>query len=120
MPSQSLGVLLELLFLIIVFSGVLYLAYLVTRKLAQVKQGGVPHKHMKVVEYLGLGQGQTLCIVKIGKDYHVIGMTKEHIEYCFKLEDDALQFENIEVGQFQNYLTQWIKGKQEKEDEKAK
>lgn len=119
MPNQGISLFFELVFLLCVFIGVLFLAYLVTKKLALIKQGGLAHKNMKVIECLGLGQGQSLYIVQIGKHYHVMGVTKEHIEYCFKLEDDELQFENVTDGQFQNYLTKWVKGKQEKEDEKA-
>lgn len=120
MPSQGLGIVVELFFLLCVFGGVLALAYLVTKKLALVRQGGFAHKHMKVVEGLSLGQGQSLYIVEIASEYHLIGVTKEHIEYCVKLDANELHFEKAPEKPFENYLEKWVKGKQEKKDDRAK
>lgn len=120
MHSEGLGLFLELMILMSIFIGILLLAYLVTKKLALVKQGGFSQKNMKVIEYLGIGQGQSLCIVQIGEAYHVFGVTKDQITHCFKLEEQELQFEQQESVQFQNYLSRWIQEKQEKNHEEGK
>lgn len=119
MSSQGLDLFLEMIVLVGIFAGVLFLAYLVTKKMALVKQGGFSQRNMKVIEYLGIGQGQSLCIVQIGETYHVFGVTKDQITHCFELKDEPLTFETKTQGQFQNYLTKWVKEKQEKDDEEA-
>ncbi|MGL4736960.1 MAG: FliO/MopB family protein [Cellulosilyticaceae bacterium] len=120
MPSQGLGLILELIMLMGIFIGVLFLAYLVTKKMALVKQGGFSQKNMKVIEYLAIGQGQSLCIVQIGEAYHVFSVTKDRITHCFELEEQNLKIEQQEDGQFQNYLSRWVKEKQEKAHDKTK
>lgn len=119
MSSSSLMLGFEMIFLMLIFVGILFLAYWVTKKMSLIKQGGFTQKNMKIKECLPLGQGQGLYIVQIGKEYHLIGVSKEGIQYCTKLEGSQLEFDQLEQATFQNYLSKWAVGKQEKDDEKG-
>lgn len=103
-----------LLFVMVI---VLLLTYIVTKKLALFRQGSFSHKNMKIIEMLPLAPGQYLCIVEIAKEYYVMSCTKDTIRYCFKLEEDKLNFESLQETPFDEYLKKFTKGKWEKKDE---
>ncbi len=109
--------LLQLASLIMIFAGILVLTYWVTKKLAQVKQGTMLNKNMKVVESTVIGPGQYLHIVKVGTGYHLIGATKEHLTYCQQLDETTLNLEEVPFKSFKEQLAQFKPTKQENDDE---
>ncbi|ONI37753.1 hypothetical protein AN639_09055 [Candidatus Epulonipiscium fishelsonii] len=103
----------ELIILFFIFIAVLLLAYFSTRKIGQMKFGtNRGHKNLQIVEALPISVGQYIYIVRIGCEYHLMTMTKEHINYCIKLDESQLVLNEIEP-QFDKYLKKFIKEKQE-------
>lgn len=102
----------EIMILLIIFIGVLFLTYYVTKRIAVFNKKMAFNKNMKVVEILQLGQGQYLYIVKIGSDYHVFGVSKESVHYCIKVEESDLNLEHHGEESFHEYLSRFMKGKQ--------
>ncbi|MDF2802692.1 MAG: flagellar biosynthetic protein FliO [Anaerocolumna sp.] len=102
----------EISMLLIIFIGVLFFTYFITKKIAVFNKKMVFNKNMKVVEVLQLGQGQYLYIVKIGNDYHVFGTSKENVNYCIRVEESDLNLEHHEGASFHEYLSRFMKGKQ--------
>lgn len=121
MFGSSIGMIFEMLTLILVFGIVLFLAYILTKKLAVLKQGASYNKNLKIIEVLSLAPGQHLYIVKIGEDYHLMSGTKERLTYCMPLEKEKLCLEQSEQKPFEHYMRELTKdlgkGKREKKDE---
>jgi len=109
---------LEMGFLLIIFIGVLVLTYFATKKMASFSKKMAFNKNMNVVEVLQLAQGQYLFIVKVGGEYHLIGAAKESVNYCIKLDENQLNLEVPEQKHFQEYLSQFMKGKEGNSHEK--
>lgn len=109
---------LDMVFLCIIFVGVLFLTYFATRKMADFNKVRMFNKNMQVIEVLQLAQGQYLFIVKVGKEYHLIGSAKESVNYCIKLDENDLNLERPEQKYFHEYLSHFMKGKEENNHEK--
>ncbi|MDA3732600.1 flagellar biosynthetic protein FliO [Niameybacter massiliensis] len=107
----------ELVTLVIIFVGVLALTYFVTKKIAQVKQGGQKTKNLQMIEVLQIGQGQCLSIVRTGKTYHLIGSTKEGISYCKELDPNDLQLDAYKESSFNEYLAHFKQDHEETQNE---
>lgn len=103
--------------LLFVFVGVLALAYITTKKLADIKQGGVGQKNLQTVEVLPLAGGQYLYIIRIGEKYHVFSGTKENLRHCFEIDSEALNMGKAPGVPFDEYLSKFTKYKKEKEYE---
>lgn len=112
-----MSAMLELLLLLGVFSGILFLTYIVTKKLAVFKQGQFSGKNMHVIEVIQLGLGQYIYIVQIGKEYHLFSATKEKVQYCQRIDGENLHIEPIQNIDFKQYLTKYRHEKQENTDE---
>ena len=103
--------------LLVVFIGVLALAYITTKKLADIKQGGVGQKNLQTVEVLPLAGGQYLYIIRIGESYHLFSGTKENVRHCFEIDSETLNIGKTAGAPFDEYLNKFIKYKKEKEYE---
>lgn len=117
MFQSAASSILELCVLMIVFIGVLGLAYIVTKKMAHLKQGSMKNKNMRIVEIMGMGPNQYLYIVQIGSEYHLFATSKDKVEYCNKIDDTTLKFEENGTTSFQWQLNQFRQNKQEKSND---
>lgn len=108
---------LELLFLCCIFIGVLGLTYWVTKKVGMVGKKVGTHKNMEIIEVLPLMQGQYLYIVKVGKQYHLVGCSqKGNMVYMKEVDGQELLFEESEALSFQEQIKHFMKGKQKTDD----
>lgn len=107
----------EIITLLVIFIGILILAYVGTKKIVGLKQGGALKKNLQIVEVLPLTVGQYLYIIKIGQEYHLFSGTKETIRHCFKIDEGNLSFSNSEVAPFNEYLKKFTKMKEGDKDE---
>lgn len=112
---------LELIFLCIIFVGVLALTYFATRKVGVLNKKLGFHKNMEIIEVLPLMQGQYLYIVKVGTCYYLIGCAqKGNMTYLKEIDSRELIFEDKENMSFQEQFMHFMKGKQKTDDEKSK
>lgn len=108
----------ELVFLIVVFVGVLWLTYFVTRTVGMSNKKNSFNKNMEIIEVLSLMQGQYLYIVKVGEGYYLMGCTqKGNIAYLKELAKEELNLEEKGVASFQEQFMHFMKGKQVLKDE---
>lgn len=107
----------QLITLLFIFIGILGLTYIVTKKIAHVKKGGMKGKNLQIIEVLQMGQGQYLYIIRIGETYHLMSTTKEKISYCIELDKTNLNFDEPSGHAFNEYLEYFKQGKQENKDE---
>lgn len=104
---------LELLFVSIIFIGIMGLAYWVSKKVGSYNKETGFHRNMKIVEVLPLMQGQYLYIVKVGTEYHLIGCSQKGVITNLKvLDEEQLDLEEVKNRSFQEYFTHFIKRKQ--------
>lgn len=93
LTSSSSDGYIQLIAMLIVFVIILYASYAVTKWLAKKGVIGARTHNIKCVEVYRISQNKQIAIVQIGKSYHAVGMSKEHIEYLTKVDADELEFQ---------------------------
>ena len=83
----------EILFILIVFFCILFLAYVVTRFIAKRSSGRMKSRYIEIVDSLGIGADAQLLIVKAGGEFFLAAKSQKQISLLTKLEltADALQ-----------------------------
>lgn len=89
--SDSLDNILQLLSAIVIFCLVLAVTYLTARWIGQYQKKQLSGKNIRVLESTQIAAGKYLQIVKIGKKYAVIGISKDTITKIADLEEDDLE-----------------------------
>ncbi|MGL5674973.1 MAG: flagellar biosynthetic protein FliO [Cellulosilyticaceae bacterium] len=107
----------DILVILIAFIGILWLSYVVTKKMATMKQGSLGNKNLRMIETIHIGQNQFLSIVQVGEEYHLFATSKEQVTYCHKIDENTLRFETAPDTSFSAYLNYFKQDKQEKKDE---
>lgn len=92
LTAGTSGGYMQLIVLLLVFVLILYASYLVTKWLAKKGVLGSRTKNIQFVESFRLSQNKQISILKIGKRYHAVGVSKDHIEYLTEIEEDDLEF----------------------------
>lgn len=115
---------LELIGVIIIFVLILVACYYTTKWVAKSDLANRGAKNIAVLETYRIAPGKVIQIVKTGKKYIVIGVSKEHIEMLTELSEDEYEETKVVTNQdfkFQDVLSK-IKeetfGRNNKKDEK--
>ncbi len=104
----------EFVGLILVFILILSASYFTAKWVSKHSLGNNAAGNIKLIETFRIAPGECLQIVKAGKKYLIIGVTKEHIEMLTELSEEDLVLPEDESGQqfqFQEVLA-LIKKKQ--------
>ena len=88
--SSSSNGYMQLIVMLLVFVIILYASYAVTRWLAKKGVLGSKTQNITFVETYRINQTKQIAIVKIGKRYHSVGITKEHMEYLTEVPEEEL------------------------------
>lgn len=89
--SDNLGGIIQLFGILILFFLILYGAYLASKFAARFQNGRVSGKNMTIIEAISVGPGKTLQIVRVGKTYMVVGVSKDQITYLKEIDPSELQ-----------------------------
>lgn len=112
--SSSSGGYIQLIVMLLVFVVILYASYAVTRWLAKKGVLGSKTKNITFVESYRVNQNKQIAIIRIGKRYHAVGITKEHLEYLTEIPEEELQLEEegvqTEAASFREVLKNSVKG----------
>ncbi len=84
---------LGIVFSIIVFGSLLFLAYITTRFLAQKASGAMKSKHMKVVESISLGMDKQIYLLEVGNKCILVSISGKSIQYLTDIELANLEIE---------------------------
>lgn len=87
--SQYLGMLFQLIFLIVVFVIVIFLAYYSTKFIAGAKMKTMKNSNMKIIETISVGFNN-LHILNINDKYYLISSSREGIKYLTELNKDDI------------------------------
>lgn len=95
MGGSFAGKLFTVIGTLIIFAGILYLAYISTKLLGKrFSLGNQGSKNMRVLESMPVGQDKMLFIVKVGEKTMLMGSSKDHMEYLCDLADSDLVFDS--------------------------
>ncbi len=69
---------------------IIYMAYRFSRMLAQRTAGRFKNRYLKEIDRMVMGQEEYISLVRIGSEVHLIGVTKQNINYMSKIDDEIL------------------------------
>jgi len=94
--SSTLEMLGQFLFLIVVFSIVIFLTFYSTKFIAKVKMKSNKNNNLKIIESIQVGFGQYIMLIKAGDKYLVISVTKDKINFIAQLDNDSVKEEQAD------------------------
>ncbi|NLY42472.1 MAG: flagellar biosynthetic protein FliO [Clostridiaceae bacterium] len=114
--STEINIIINLFMGLIIFSCIIFLAYVFTRFIGKKTSLAMKGKHMQVVETMSLGIDKNLYLIKVGGKYILLATAGKTVQF---LADVDLQFEEgiLEkkeespslVGVFENYLRKFFR-----------
>lgn len=81
---------LQALFLLVLFAVVIGAAYYVTHFIARVQKGRFLGRNLEVIEAISVGPQKSVQLVRVGKEYMVIGVSKNEINMLKTLGEDDI------------------------------
>lgn len=76
---------------IVLFVGILYLAYITTKYIGKrYSLSGKSTRSLKIMETIGLGKDSQLAVVKIGEKYLLVGVTPQNVSLVRELDESDL------------------------------
>lgn len=116
--SSTLGMLGQFFLIIIVFIGVLVLAYYSTKWIASSRFNFRKSSNVKIIESISVGYQSTIQLVKVGSKFFLIGVTKESVTFLTEV-DEEINEENDKQNDskipFEKYLQDYF-NKRKKHD----
>lgn len=111
----------EVVLLLLLFLLIIMIAYYFTYAIARVQKGIRSNKNLEIIEVINLGQSKYLELVRIGNQYVVISVAKQHVETVLTLKAEDLDLnddvQNAKMLPFQQILDRYKNGKIKKEVE---
>ena len=96
---------------ILVLIALMAIAYYVTRFLS-VKARGYAGGNVKIIEGVSVGQGGSVVLLKAGKKFVLVGVTKDRVSFLTELDETDIDIkETPQSGRFDMYLGKFLKGK---------
>lgn len=90
---------------------VIFMAVWVTRFVATQRFRGTG-RNIQIVESLGIGGQSSICIIKVGLKYSLVGITKEGITYLCDLNESDINVEQVTNAHpvpFSGILSKYLK-----------
>ncbi len=120
--SSTFGLIGQFFLLIVVFVGILFLAYFSTKWIASAKMGLRKNNFISIVSTLPVGGSNSVQLIKAGERYFLIGVSKEKITYITEIdENDVPKYESEQVKfPFEKYFQEYFNKNKDndKKDEK--
>lgn len=102
----------QFFFLIIVFIGVLYLAYLSTKFIAKNRINALNGENIKVIESVFVGGQASVQLIKVGEQFFLISVCKDNVNFLTEVKADGIVIDKAEEGNqvlsFEGYLKDYI------------
>lgn len=100
---------LHIILLVVGFIAVIVAAYLVTRFLGYRTVQATSSRYMKVVDRIFIGSDKSICLVQVGNQFYLVGITNHHIGCIAELEEkDLIPLQQKQVT-FGGLLNRYIK-----------
>ncbi len=132
MDSQNFEMIVKLIYGILIFACLIFLAYIVTKYIGKKTMSNMKNKHIQVIEWVSLGVDKSIYLLEIGEKNILIGISGKNINYLTEVEIKKQKEETLDKTEkqfkvtelFSNYLNSFLnetKGnsyKEKKETEK--
>ncbi|WP_250278431.1 flagellar biosynthetic protein FliO [[Clostridium] colinum] len=114
-PLNFLGMAFQLIFLILIFIFVIFLAYYSTKFIANAKIKNMTKNNMKIIETISIGFNY-VHIIQVNKQYFLISSSKEGIRILTEIDgkDLIINENNSQSLPFEKYLKQYFNNTKEK------
>ena len=90
---DGVKLILNALFGLALFCGILYLAYLSTKYIGKkYSTGGKAKGNLQILDCISLGKDSRLCIVRAGEKYLLVGISSHNISLVSELNENELNF----------------------------
>lgn len=91
-----LGDFISLLMMLVVIAAILYLSYIVSRKLGSgmMQAGGA--RNIKVIERAYLDREKSVVIIRVGDKEYLLGVSPENVCLLEELEEGQISYEEAE------------------------
>ena len=119
---STVGNIVEMFVVLIIFLGILCMAYFVSRWVGTAGMRQQQDKNIRVIEGCRVGQNKFVQIVKVGNKFLVLGIGKDEISYLGEVEEQDLiipQNEMKPLPEFKEILAK-VKKKGPTEEKKVK
>jgi len=101
---------------IVLFFVVLWAAYMSTKYLGNLQMHKGNGSNLKIVEVLPVGPQKTLQLIRIGSEYMVIGVSKDHITFVQSVDESKLTFSEDDKVPFSTYMKKFVSKHHESND----
>jgi len=95
---------LQFITVIILFFVILWAAYIATKFLGNFQMNKGNGNNLKIIEVMPVGPQKTLQLIRIGSEYMVIGVSKDHITFVQSVEESKLEFSEDQKVPFSAYM----------------
>lgn len=96
---------LQLIGVLLIFVFVLALTYLTTRWMAGCQNGRGNNRNLRVIESMGIGNGNLLSIVQAGDKYLLVAVGKDKVTMLMQLDKEEIK--DVQQESFQNILSRF-------------
>ncbi len=90
LTSPSLESFLELIGVLLIFVFVLVITYICSKWMASYQKVHMKSKNLQMIETISAGANKTICLMKAGKEYLVVGIGKDEITHLATLTEEQL------------------------------
>lgn len=108
--GESNGIL-EIVAMLVVFSIILFAAYLVSKYFGKFSLGLRENSNIKIIETFRLSQDKYLQIIEVSDKYLLLGITKNNINLIKELEKEEISKANVikkEQGSFGEFFVKTL------------
>ena len=110
--SGSLKMIGQFFYIILVFAAIILMAYFATKWIAGARMGGKRGGagNIKLIESYAVNMQASLQIIRVGRKYLLIGVTKDRFNYLTELSEDDLNIsaQTAQVLPFENILKRYM------------
>lgn len=100
----------EFLGLLIIFSAVLFLAYITTKFVGQNTARSMKGKNMEVIETLKIGVDKQLYLVRAGDKYVLLSSSGKNIQFLSEVnvDEEAVNEQELNKNEFKGILDKYL------------
>ena len=109
--SSSLKMIGQFFYIILIFAAIILMAYFVTKWIAGAKMGNKTGKgNIKLMESYPITMQASLQLLKVGRKYLLVGVTKDRLCLLTELNEEDIQIESqsAQVLPFESILKRYV------------
>ncbi len=109
--NEEMEEILRAIGILIAFIIVLALAYLMARLVGTKFAGYTSGKYMKVIDRIFLGRDKWVCVIQVGNQYYIVGITGQNMEFLGQISQQELipLYSEEANGSFAKLLGNYLK-----------